>query len=50
VGNNLRSVAGVIVTRDPIAVSGTILTHARERSGPRYPRPHLQMIVVDAKR
>jgi hypothetical protein len=53
VGNNLRAVSGMIETRDPIAVSGTIDVDApRDRatiSGPRYPRAHLQPIAV-AKR
>jgi hypothetical protein len=48
VGNTLPTVSGTIQTRDPIAVSGTIV--ARTKSGPRYPRAHLQMILVDAKR
>ncbi|HEY6033298.1 MAG TPA: hypothetical protein VIV58_03535 [Kofleriaceae bacterium] len=51
-GNNLPSVAGTIDTRDPIAVSGLIdrdfprVTQAREKSGPRYPRAHLQLMPV----
>lgn len=49
-GNNLPSVAGTIETREQFAVSGTIITQAREKSGPRYPRARLQMIVVEAKR
>ena len=46
-GNNLPTVSGTIETREPIAVSGTIV--ARTKSGPRYPRAHLQPILI-AKR
>jgi hypothetical protein len=50
VGNNLPSVAGLIITRDPLAVSGLIDRDSpRERSGPRYPRAHLQLMSL-AKR
>jgi len=46
VGNNLPTVTGLIETRDPIAVSGTITTQAREKSGPRYPRAHFQAMAL----
>jgi hypothetical protein len=56
VGNNLRAVSGTIVTREPITVSGTIISRDGEsrdldrRGGPRYPRPHLQKIEIDLAR
>jgi hypothetical protein len=53
VGNNLRAVSGMIETREQLATSGTIVVETRAAApvmGRRYPRAHLQMIVVDAKR
>jgi hypothetical protein len=53
VGNNLPAVSGMIETRDPIAVSGTIVVETPAMQpvmGRRYPRAHLQPIAIDAKR
>jgi hypothetical protein len=52
VGNNLPTVSGMIETRDPIAVSGTIIVETRGLTpvmGRRYPRAHLQPIAIEKR-
>gem|GEM_PF-2550509 len=43
VGNNLPSVTGTIEITALVPVSGTIQS---KRTGPRFPRPHLQPIEI----
>jgi len=47
VGNNLPPVAGTIEITALIPVSGTIQP---KRTGPRFPRPHLQPLEIQKRR
>ncbi len=47
VGNNLPPVTGTIEVTALIPVSGTIQS---KRTGPRFPRPHLQPLEIQKRR
>lgn len=47
VGNKLAPVTGTIEFTALVAVSGTI--EVRRASGPRFPRPHLQLLETEAR-